>query len=172
MHPRGIVLPVSLGLVFGLLFAVSAQAQIAAPYTEYTAKFTCGKESPEETDDVVTGVYATSINIHNPQAKVTVPFIKKIVVALREGTGFVPPKVFRAFLRPDQADRVDCIFIAKALNLAAPYVEGVVVLEVPPVAGGQIRPVLDVIAKYTARGTTGGVSTQSVVPVVGKDITN
>src|SRR5262249_28778060 len=93
-------------------------------YRECAAKFSCGKESADEPDDVVTGVYASSINIHNPQAKITVAFVKKIVVALREGTTFLPPKISRGVLRPDQADRVDCAFIAKALQLSVPYVEG------------------------------------------------
>jgi hypothetical protein len=160
-------------LACGVLYAAGAQAQLAPPYVEYAAKFTCGQESANEGDDVVAGVYATSINIHNPQARLTVNFIKKIVVARRENGGFVPPLVLKGALAPDQADRVDCPFIVAALKLTAPYVEGFIVLEVPPLsATANIQPVLDVVAKYTARGTTGGVSTQSVVPVAGKSITN
>jgi hypothetical protein len=159
---------------FGILSAAGARAQLAPPYLEYAAKFICGKESVDEPDDVVTGVYATSINIHNPQAKLPVTFVKKIVIAPREGTGFFQPFVLRGNLGPDLADRVDCRFITGVLKLTAPYVEGFVVLEVPPLAGAaSIQPVLDVVAKYTARPATGaGVSTQEVVSVVGQSITH
>jgi hypothetical protein len=168
-----IIARASVGLLFGLLFAAGARAQLAPPYNEYAAKFTCGTESAKESDDVVAGVYASSINIHNPQAKTTVVFVKKIVVALREGANFTPPTVLQGNLRPDLADRVDCAFIAKALGLTAPfYVEGFVVLEVPPTVAGAPPPVLDVIAKYTARPATGSVSTQSVVLIPGKLITS
>jgi hypothetical protein len=154
------------------LAAADARAQIPAPYIAYTAKFTCGTESKNESDDVVAGVYASSINIHNPQARVTVRFIKKIVPAPREDTEIAKPVILRGVLKPDQADRVDCPFIQKVLP--GVYVEGVVVLEVPPVKleTTTIQPVLDVIAKYTARPADGGVSTQSVVPVDGKTIRN
>ena len=159
---------------FGILSAAGARAQLAPPFLEYPAKFTCGKESVDEPDDVVTGVYATSINIHNPQARLSVTFLKKIVVAQREGITPRSPVISQGNLRPDLADRVDCRFIFAHLPPPIPPdVEGFVVLEVPPFAGTTgIQPELDVVAKYTARAaTTGaGVSTQAVVPVVGKSI--
>jgi hypothetical protein len=165
----------SAALFFGVLSAAGARAQLAPPFVEYAAKFTCGTESTKESDDVVAGVYATSINIHNPQAKVTVFFLKKIVVAPRENTTIALPVVLQGNLRPDLADRVDCPFIFAHLKPPIPlYVEGFVVLEVPAPASGAAPPVLDVVAKYTARSaaTGAGVSTQSVVPVLGKMITS
>lgn len=154
-----------------MLLAGAAEAQLPPPFVEWAAKFTCGQET-QETDDVVRGVYASSINIHNPQAKVPVEFIKKIVVANREGEKFVRPKILKGALGPDQADRVDCLFIDKALNIApGTYIEGYVVIEVQ--AGvDQPAPPLDVTAKYTARGSKDEVSTESVVPIAGKTITN
>lgn len=166
-----------------LLFAAGAQAQVQGakpPYVEYAAKFTCGTEA-KEADDVVSGVYASSINIHNPQFGLAVNFFKKIVVANREGPTPLQPKVLEGGLKPDLAERVDCIFIRRALgNLAAgPYVEGFVVIEVPPVpsatgSAATVQPVLDVVAKYTARAVPPGsyVTTQSVVQIDGKRITN
>ncbi len=162
-------------LACAVSFAGAAQAQLPPPYLEYGAKFTCGQETKEPDADVVVGTYATSINIHNPQAKLSVKFVKKIVVAEREGAEFVKPVVLRGVLQPDQADRVDCVFIDNALKLPpATYVEGFVVLEVPPVSVGSAPtfPLLDVVGKYTARPLDGGVSTQSVVPYIGKQITN
>jgi hypothetical protein len=151
-----------------LFVAAGARAQILPPFVSYTAKFTCGTESTKEADDVVSGVYASSINIHNPQAKASVTFIKKIVVANREDTTPGRIVVLREVLKPDQADRVDCIFIKSKLGLSPmAYVEGLIVLEVP---GANRELFLDVIGKYTARALTGNVTTQSVVPIVGKTI--
>jgi hypothetical protein len=170
-----ILLLLSAASFFGILSAAGARAQLTPSFLEYAAKFTCGKESVDEPDDVVTGVYATSINIHNPQARLPVKFLKKIVPAPREGFGVGQPVFSQLFnLGPDQADRVDCLFIMRALRLTAPYVEGFVVLEVPPIPGAAlIQPELDVVAKYTARpgGTiAAGVSTLAVVPVGSKFI--
>jgi hypothetical protein len=168
-------------LAGALLLSIGAHAQgvgAAPPYREYAAKFTCGTESTKEPDDVVSGVYASSINIHNPQAGLKVTFIKKLVVANREGTPLARPRVIdNNVLGLDQADRVDCIFIRRALDSSAAYLEGFVVIEVPPVASptgsaNRIQPVLDVIAKYTARGLAGNVTTQSVVQIGGQQITN
>jgi hypothetical protein len=174
--PIARILPLlSTALLLGTLAAGAARAQpLVPPFLEYAAKFTCGTESLDEPDDVVAGVYASSINIHNPQAKTTVVFVKKIVVALREGaTPRQPIIVPRGILRPDQADRVDCRFIKAQLKLPAlAYVEGFVVLEVPLTSTSPQPVVLDVVGKYTARPATGGVSTQSVVPVPGAKITN
>ncbi|MGH7065073.1 MAG: hypothetical protein ACREET_13435 [Stellaceae bacterium] len=166
-----------------LLLTISAHAQGVVPpppYFEYAAKFTCGTESVKEPDDVVSGVYASSINIHNPQAGLPVSFFKKLVIANREGTMPGRFRVLNDKLGPDQADRVDCIFIRRNLDIATTaYVEGFVVLEVPPVpsatgSAATVQPVLDVVAKYTARAVPPGsyVTTQSVVQIDGKRITN
>ncbi|HEY1261363.1 MAG TPA: hypothetical protein VGF34_19095 [Stellaceae bacterium] len=168
-------------LAGALLFSVEMQAQAQnapLPYVEYAAKFTCGTETTKEPDDVVSGVYASSINIHNPQAQLAVSFIKKLVIANREDTTIGRIRVLKDVLKPDQADRVDCIFIRRNLDIAtSAYVEGFVVLEVPlaasPAGSAQlIQPVLDVVAKYTARPSNGQVSTQSVVQIEGKPIKN
>jgi hypothetical protein len=172
MSTRKIIAP----LCCVLLFAARAAAQLAPPYVEYAAKFTCGQESTKESNDVVSGAYASSINIYNPQSTVTVNFTKKIVVANREDTTIGRIITLTDVLKPDQADRVDCPFIKKTLNqAAATYVEGFVVIEVPRAASptgsaAKIQPVLDVIGKYTARPLTGDVSAEAVVQVAGKSI--
>lgn len=167
-----------------LLLTIGAHAQGVVPpppFTEYAAKFTCGTESTKEPDDVVSGVYASSINIHNPQSLLAVPFFKKLIIANREDTRIGQLVVLQDVLKPDQADRVDCIFIRRHLDIATttPYIEGFVVIEVPPVASATgsaatVQPVLDVVAKYTARALAAGsnVTTQSVVQIDGKRITN
>lgn len=166
-----------------LLLTATAQAQsLPPPYVEYAAKFTCGTESAKEPDDVVAGVYASSINIHNPQsAKLSFHFLKKIVVANREdsdlGLGRIVILNREETLKSDQAERVDCAVIHTALKQSATaYVEGFVVLEVPRLlttaGAAPIQPLLDVVAKYTARASNGGVAALSVVQIDGKAITN
>ena len=172
MSVAKILLPLGSAL---LLAAAAAAQSLPPPFVEYAAKFTCGVE-PREVDDVVVGTYASSINIHNPQARLTVKFLKKIVVANREGSGPGPIRVLNddEILPPDRAERVDCVLIHKALNqIPTVYVEGFVGIQVPRVTIGttSFQPLLDVVAKYTARPTNGQISTQSVVPIDGKSIT-
>jgi hypothetical protein len=157
-------------VLFALLFAAGARAQATPPYLSYAAKFSCGTEDPTEPDDVVTGTYATSINIHNPQAGVTVNFFKKIVVAQRERSDFVSPVILQDILGPDRADFVDCIFIRTVVPVALPYFEGFVVLQVPQDTTG-VQTLLDVVAKYTARPSAGEVSTQDVIRITPQFIT-
>jgi hypothetical protein len=91
------------------------------PYNSYAAKFACGVATADA--DVVKGTYATSVNIHNPQSQLSVSFLKKVVQAPQECTGptCVPGKIVvlnsNETLQPDQAERVDCPIIAKALGV-------------------------------------------------------
>jgi len=58
----------------------STAAGLEPPFNSYGVKFTCGVLAADADD--VKGTYATSINIHNPQATIPVPFVKKIIVAI------------------------------------------------------------------------------------------
>ena len=144
------------------LAAGGAEAQSLAPsppFHSYAAKFSCGTAADDA--DVVRGTYATSINIHNPQSQTAVTFFKKVVTAPEEGQG--PGKIAVLsgpnldVLRPDQAQRVDCPLIVKALQLSG-HIEGFVVIEVPPQPAGTTGtpPFLDVVGKYTARAGAQG----------------
>jgi hypothetical protein len=103
---------------------------LSPPYNSYAAKFACGVATADA--DVVKGTYATSVNIHNPQSQLPVSFLKKVVQANQECTGptCVPGKIVvlnsGETLLPDQAQRVDCPIIAKALGvtLTTTHVEG------------------------------------------------
>src|SRR5580704_11097888 len=100
------ILSVSASLALALS-AGSVAAQTAPPYLSYAAKFACGTALADA--DVVKGVYATSVNIHNPQNATTVQFLKKFVVASQEGQPFQSPIVLNQneTLQPDLAERVD-----------------------------------------------------------------
>src|SRR4051812_30130887 len=104
-------------LMINLALAIPVYAQDGAlnlGTNVYAAKFDCGKTSDD--DDVVRGVYATSIDIHNARL-VAVSFNKRVVVANREGDR--PGEISAAktdALAPGQAMRVDCQVIAGFLS--------------------------------------------------------
>ena len=147
----------------------SAQAGPNPPFTSYAAKFSCGLLAADS--DVVKGTYATSINIHNPQATVPVTFAKKFVLANPEGQHPGAIVIHTDTLGPDIAERVDCPLIRQVLDTTASHIEGFIVLEVLP--QGQFRPVLDVVGKYSARstGATSSVTSFNVTRYEGKWIT-
>jgi hypothetical protein len=171
------LLPLYCLLLLSTMAAGEARAQgLPPPFIEYAAKFTCGRVPPPGPAgggdaDVVVGVYATSINIHNPQADTQVPFLKKIVVANPEGQPPGPIVINRDALNPDQAERVDCPLIFRLLRIASgTHIEGFVVLEIA-VNPNQPGTSLDVVGKYSARASTGEVSSLDVVIYSPKEIT-
>lgn len=147
--------------VLGLaLTAIPAFGQTTPQVVEYSAKFVCGTPTSTQiaNEQIAAGIYATSINIHNPASNLftsetSVSFEKKAVLALPEGTTPVPPSAFvQESLENDFAEEVDCKIIRTLLGTSAPpapaYIEGWVVILVPPTAAG-ITNVLDVWGVYT-----------------------
>lgn len=136
---RGIIL-----LVAGLAPAVaSAQQQ----EFQYVVKFVCGKGDGQV---VAPGNYFTAINVHNPTTA-AVTFRKKIAVALpSEKAGPISP-IFRATLKPDEALEIDCPDILKHAHSDASFLKGFVVIKT--------NRRLDIVAVYTAAGSTGAVET-------------
>jgi len=154
-------------------------APLAPPFLEYAAKFACGQVPPPGPAgggdaDAVVGVYATSINIHNPHTVPLRPIIKKIAVANQEGTRpgqivlLSPPD--GDVLQPDQAERVDCPLIFRHLDMSSrTHIEGFVVIEIP--VNPNQQTFLDVVGKYSARPSTGEVSSLDVVVYSPREIT-
>lgn len=130
----------------------------------YAAKFICGKTSRD--DDVVRGVYATSINIYNPQLS-EVAFDQRLVVTNLEGNDPVrssPPET--VVLAPGRSMRLDCRAIAGLLPKSPPHIEGFVEIRMSsPVLSEEPRVflTLNVVGKYTARPSSGEVSSLEVV---------
>ena len=160
----------SSSLLLGAMVAGQANAQgLPPPFIQYAAKFTCGRVPPPGPAgggdaDVVVGVYATSINIHNPQATVPVQLTKKIAVANQEGPnrGRIVVLPVDPPLQPDQAERVDCPLIFRVLDSSATtHIEGFVVIEIP--VNPNQQTFLDVVGKYSARPSNGEVSSFDVV---------
>jgi len=169
--PLGTGALAAIALLFG---SASAMAQVAAPITfvEYSAKFLCGVVETKEpaAAAVRPGIYETSINIHNPQLPLnplpSVTFVKKAVLALREGEKPVPPSRFRRDdLQADFAEQVDCKVIRSLLGAAgaAPFIEGFVVLIVLPLPVTTPHE-LDVVGVYTVDTPQQSISLE-VVPI-------
>jgi hypothetical protein len=135
-----------------------------------SAKFNCGTASVD--GDVVQGVYATSINIHNPQQQTTVQFSKTFVEAFEEGSGqSSKSSTTNDSLGPNQAEFVDCPVIYAALKVApGTPIEGFVVIDILQSSYG--NEFLDVVGKYTARSSTGQVSALDIVVYSQSQINN
>jgi hypothetical protein len=190
MSARDRLSVLSVCLLLGAMMGSQASAQgqptaqglapaLGPPFLQYTAKFACGQVPPPGPAgggdaDAVIGVYATSINIHNPQATVPVQLIKKIVVANQEGANrgrivALPPT--DPPLKPDEAERVDCPLIFRSLDMSAKtHIEGFVVIEIK-LDGNQPPLSLDVVGKYSARASTGEVSSLDLIVYSPKEIT-
>jgi hypothetical protein len=168
---------VTIALLFG---SIPAVAQVAAPVSlvEYSAKFLCGVAEAKEPAGAAVrpGIYETSINIHNPQLPLvplpSVTFVKKAVLALREGEKPVPPSRFRRDeLQADFAEQVDCKIIRSLLGPAgaAPFIEGFVVLIVLP-SPLTTPHELDVVGVYTVDTPQQSISLE-MVPIAPRVMT-
>lgn len=152
-----------------------AQAQGRFQFGEYSAKFLCGVAEEKEPGaaPVQPGTYETSINIHNSQIRSSVTFVKKVVLAPREGEEPSPPSKFRRDLvRPDFAEHVDCKIIRSMLGPAggAAFVEGFVVLIVLP-SQGTVPTDLDVVGVYTVSNPQGQSIALEMLPVLPRLLT-
>jgi hypothetical protein len=134
-----------------MLAAPAAWADVLS----YAAKFACGTLSAD--GNGVKGVYATAINIQNPNSS-TVKFENKAVTV-------TPDKVSgkdNVSLRHDRALSVDCADIRALFTPdAAGYIEGFLLIEVDLADQPGIVP-LNVIGKYTARQNASQVQTMDI----------
>jgi len=122
---------------------------------QYAVKFVCGEpRSPV----VAPGTYFTAINVHNPGHD-TVVFEKKVAVALPSERAGRVSKFFKAKLGPDEALEIDCPDILKHAD-ARGFLKGFVVIE--------SNSDLDVVAVYTAAGSTGKVETMFIERVAAR----
>jgi hypothetical protein len=164
-----ILLPLCSALVLSTIVFGEANAN-SNGQSVISAKFNCGTASVD--GDVVQGVYATSINIHNPQQSTTVQFNKTFVEAFEEGSGQSSKSSTTSdSLGPNQAEFVDCPVIYKALGVTpGTPIEGFVVIDIGNSSYGQ--EFLDVIGKYTARSSTGQVSALDLVVYTPSQVQN
>ena len=164
-----------------LLASTQLSAQSTTTYTEYAAKFICGTPNATQlaNDFLGNAEYTTSINIHNPNlftSDAPISFLKKAVLASREGSTPIPPSAFNQDkLTNDYAEYVNCSVIRGLLGAAAPpapaFIEGFVVIVVPPASSPNQ---LDVVGVYTASNNkAAGLQPTSleVVPIEPRVIT-
>jgi len=142
--------------------SVRAQKQTDGHY-QYAVKFVCGKSQPNPTQQqvVATGTYFTATNVHNPWS-IPVSFTKKFAVALPSEHPGVVSEYFTTGLKPDQAFEIDCADIFKHLETHPIFLKGFVVIDSPNE--------LDVVAVYTAAGSTGAVETMDLERVPARRI--
>jgi hypothetical protein len=123
----------------------------AQEYFEYAVKIICGSPPPERAA-VAPGTYFTAINIHNPNPNPidTVFFRKKFALtAARERPG--PVSSFSVNeLVSDRALEIDCTDVFVRARVKG-FAKGFAVIQSPAV--------LDVVAVYTAAGSTGQIET-------------
>jgi hypothetical protein len=125
------------------------QAQIAKrTVLQYAVKFVCGKSG--DAGIVAPGVYFTAINVHNPLYK-SVGFRVKVAIGLPGLKAGPVSRFINTKLGPDEALEIDCPDIQKIAGQRSDFAKGFVVIE--------SSTELDVVAVYTASGSTGQVET-------------
>jgi uncharacterized repeat protein (TIGR01451 family) len=114
--------------------STTVESSVLCVAYEYSAKFTCGEPAPGSGDPIGSGLYRTSINIHNPNDE-TVHFFKNLAFA------YPPPDQRAGEVRPlsvdaldyDQALKTSCAEIQKqtAGSTGSSFVEGYLVIQSP-----------------------------------------
>lgn len=150
------VRPVPLSLLSVALAFVPHDARAQDTLTtEYAVKVVCGTPQLRE---AAPGLYFTAINIHNPNVD-SVTFRKKFALTL---PGERPGRVYPFsdnLLLPDQALEIDCTDILRRTR-AEGFLKGFAVIQSPQA--------LDIVAVYTAAGSTGRVETMHLERVPGR----
>ena len=133
---------------------------------EYPAKLICGKQGDPDVLRLMSGLYGTTVNIHNPNDQETYLF-KKLALAFppveQKPGKIIPIAVDR--LNYDESLKTDCDEIReRVFDGAFPqgYIEGHLVV--------QSARSLDVQGVYTAAPLQGGVSTIDVEYVPERDV--
>lgn len=111
------------------------------PRFEYAAKIVCGEQKNSNNLRLARGLYATTVNIHNPNDSAAL-FYKKLALTYpneEQRAGEIIPLGVDT-LSYDQALKLDCIEIKKRFKFPA-YIEGFVII--------QSMVSLDVSAVYT-----------------------
>jgi hypothetical protein len=113
---------------------------------EYAAKFICGVQGDRDDLRLARGLYATEVNIHNPNDFLVRISKKKLALTYPPGEQR-PGEVLNLEphgLKPDTAVAVDCLHVRNKLfggTLPAPYITGFLIV--------QSTASLDVTAVYT-----------------------
>jgi hypothetical protein len=110
-----------------------AEFEPPQPRFEYAAKLVCGIQDDPTNLRLARGLYATTINVHNPNRQTAI-FKKKLALTFppaEQRPGKVLP-ISQDSLRDDEALAVDCIDVKNRLfpnGFPAPYIEGFIVIQ-------------------------------------------
>lgn len=137
-------------VIAATLAATALAAQETGEY-QYVVKFVCGRAGAN-TGVVAPGTYFTAINVHNPNER-GFEFRKKFSIALPGEKAGRVSRFFDTKLGPDEAFEIDCPDILRHLD-AEGFVKGFAVIE--------SKQELDVVAVYTAAGSTRMIETMDV----------
>jgi hypothetical protein len=130
-------------LSFCVLIATAQHKQ----HFQYAVKIVCGKSVGNE---VVKGTYLTAVNIHNP-ADNPISFRRKVALGLLGEKPGPVTNYFEGRLGPDQTIETACAEITRLIQIKSDFFDGFLVIE--------SESELDVVAVYTASGSTGEVET-------------
>lgn len=109
-----------------------AEFEPPQPRFEYAAKLICGVQEDPKNLRLARGLYATAINVHNPNRQAAV-FQKKLALTFppeEQLPGKIMP-ISRDSLREDEALEVDCVDVQKRLfpnGFPMPYIKGFIVI--------------------------------------------
>jgi len=129
--------------------ALAASGQEASKY-QYVVKFVCGRAASASV--VAPGQYFTAINVHNPNEE-GFEFRKRFSIALPGEKAGRVSRFFNTKLGPAEAFEIDCPDILGHLGVEG-FVKGFAVIE--------SKQELDVVAVYTAAGSTRMIETMDV----------
>jgi hypothetical protein len=130
---HGAFLVLSMAIPFLVMAAGRPPALAQEPPFEYAVKVVCGVQPEAKDLRLAHGLYATSVNIHNPGAT-EVRLFKKLALTFPPGSQR-PGEVRRLGedgLGPDQALQTDCVDIQQRAfggTFPAPNIEGFVVIQ-------------------------------------------
>ncbi len=152
MNPRVLTLALAISIT---LASYPAAAQ-PAPMLQYAVKFVCGRSDGRI---LAPGTYFTAINVHNP-AKNAIDLRKTFAVALPDEKAGPVSKPHSIRLGPGQALEIDCQDILRWIGEKLPFYKGFAVVEADTE--------LNVVAVYTAAGSTKQIETMEVKRVAGQ----
>jgi len=135
-------------MILSIFFVSGARSQEPFRF-QYTAKVVCGAQRNPEVGSAVPQVYATTINVHNPEPQKTVSLFKKLALTVPPGNqkqGAII-SMGKDELGGDGALATDCADLRNRARPGAvlpPFFEGFVVI--------QSLASLDVVGVYTVPG--------------------
>jgi len=155
---------IAIGIPVAALVFPATDALAKLPY-EYAAKVVCGLQESKKNPGVTIGIYATTINVRNPNGAKSM-ILKYFVPTLPPGKQHPsdPIQMSQESVPPNAAFASDCHDIAARAKITLPFWEGFLVIE--------SESSLDVVGVYTSATTGNEQSSIEVVHVPERSLRN